>query len=331
MKVEEAVKKEAIDIGEAIKKMLAKQPMSEYELADHFNLPPKKIIATVRGLEQAGLNFSRIGSRILLHNYVPEGGRLVLKSEDRGDGWIYFGIITDNHKGNRHHRQDVENAAYETFAREGVKHVLNAGNWIDGVAKFNLHELVAHGMDEQLDLWIQTTPSKKGITTHFISGDDHEGWYNQRESMNIGLIAELTAKDAGREDLHFIGHVESDVELKARKGSAVLRIMHPGGGSAYAFSYVPQKIVESFQGGEKPQVLILGHFHKWDVCFPREVHVISAGCCEDQTMFMRKKKIAAHVGYVLVGIQQDQEGHITRVRTEWLSFYDRKFYEHRFG
>lgn len=331
MKVKEAVAESQKDLALEVRKRLAKAPMSEVELADALDVAPGKIRNVILGMEQRGLNVSRIGNRLLLHNIVEHGGRLVIKPKDRGDGWTVFGILTDKHLCNRHSRLDVHAAAYEAFAREGITDVFDAGNWIDGECRFNKNELLVFGMDNQLDHWIENTPQRKGITTHYISGDDHEGWFAQRECINIGQYAEMRAQKAGRQDLHYLGHVEADVELKTKGGSAVMRVMHPGGGSAYALSYAPQKIVESFQGGEKPPVLIIGHYHKWDYCFPREVHVISAGCGEDQSMFMRKKKIAAHVGFVIVKLKQDpSDGHITRLAVEWNPFYDRGFYEKRY-
>lgn len=331
MKVTEAAQTATKDLAKEVRVRLTKSPHSESELADALDVSPKKIKQVISEMQKQGSNFSRIGARILLHNIVEHGGRLTLKPRDRGDGWTIFGVLTDKHLCNRHSRLDVHNAAYDTFAREGVTDVFDAGNWIDGEARFNKNELEVFGMDNQLDHWIENTPIRKGITTHFISGDDHEGWYAQRECINIGSYAEMRAQRAGRNDLHYIGHVESDVMLKAGKGHATARIMHPGGGSAYAYSYVPQKLVESFQGGEKPQILVVGHHHKWDYCYPREVHVISAGCGEDQTMFMRKLKIAAHVGFSLIKVKQDSsDGHITSLSVEWRPFYDRGFYERRF-
>lgn len=332
MKVSEAATVASQEISTGIRKLLAKQPMSESELADSLEVPPKQIRACLAEMRVRGLNLSTVSQgRFLLHNVVEPGGRLVLRPKDRGDGWIVLGFITDNHKCNRHHRQDVEDAAYKTFAAEGVTEVLNAGNWIDGEARFNKNELEVFGMDRQIDHWASTTPQHKGITTRFISGDDHEGWYAQRECINIGNYAQMRAEKLGREDLKYIGHVESDIELKSGKGSAIMRLMHPGGGSSYAFSYAPQKIVESFQGGEKPPVLLIGHYHKFDYCYPREVHVISGGCVEDQSMFMRKLKIAAHVGFSIIKLKQDKEdGHITRLQVEWNPWYDKGFYEKRF-
>jgi len=313
------------------KKLYTSQPHSEQELAEAMGISLTAAHKLTKHLHATGANFVQTGDKLLLHDALEHGGRLILRPKDRGDGWTVFGFITDKHLCNKHQRLDVLKAAYKLFAAEGVTDVIDAGNWIDGEARFNKQELLVFGMDDQLDYLIETHPSEKGITTHYISGDDHEGWYAQRERVNIGKYLELKARDAGRDDLHFLGHVEADIELKARGGSAIMRVMHPGGGSAYAFSYAPQKIVESFQGGEKPTILLLGHYHKRDVCYPREVHVLSGGCVVDQTMFMRKNKIAAHVGFTLVKIKQDQSrGHVVRLSEEWFPFYDRGFYEKKF-
>lgn len=329
--INDVVKQKEQDDLSAIKQELKQQAMSEAELAESLRLKVTTVRRVIKQLQAQGANLTRTDGRWLLHDVLEHGGRLVLEPRDRGDGWTVFGFITDKHLCSRHARLDVLEAAYKTFDDEGVTEVFDAGNWIDGEARFNRQELIKFGLDDQLNYLIEVHPHRPHIVTHYVSGDDHEGWYAQRERINVGQYLELRAKKAGRKDLHFIGHVEADVELKNKGGSSTMRVMHPGGGSAYAFSYAPQKIVESFQGGEKPAVLLLGHYHKRDVCYPREVHVISGGCVQDQTMFMRKQKIAAHVGFTIIKIKQDPDrGHIVRLAEEWFPFYDRGFYEKRY-
>ena len=103
--------------------------------------------------------------------------------------------------------------------------------------------------------------------------------------------------------------------------------MHPGGGSAYAISYTAQKIVESLQGGEKPHFMLLGHYHKFNQGYPREVHTVQGGTTQDQTPFMRKQKIQAHVGFCIIRFHQAETGEINRFNVEWVPFYDKGFYE----
>jgi hypothetical protein len=123
--------------------------------------------------------------------------------------------------------------------------------------------------------------------------------------------------------------MERDIEFVQPKGSSILRVIHAGGGSSYATSYTSQKYVESLQGGEKPAIVLVGHFHKFDWCNPREVHVIQMGCTEDQTPFMRKRRLQAHVGGGILWLTQNELGIFTSVKVQWFGYYDRKFYEYR--
>lgn len=47
-------------------------------------------------------------------------------------------------------------------------------------------------------------------------------------------------------------------------------------------------------------------------------------------MFMRKKRLQAHVGYSVIEIEQSDDGAVTRFKVEWFPFFDRGYYEHRF-
>jgi hypothetical protein len=148
----------------------------------------------------------------------------------------------------------------------------------------------------------------------------------QREGVNIGKVLQDRAKDAGRTDLIDIGYMERDFCFRKGTGKSIVRIIHGGGGTAYSMGYTSQKYAESLQGGEKPSVAIMGHFHKYDWCYPREIHMIQPGCVQDQTPFMRKKKIQAMVGGCIVELKQDSHGVFVRTRVEWMPFYDKKFY-----
>lgn len=169
---------------------------------------------------------------------------------------------------------------------------------------------------------------------------NHEGWYIQREGVDFGRRLEQTARDKGREDLIFLGHVEADVALIASQETSknlgwstkeqILRLFHPGGGTAYAISYAPQKIVESYQGREKPNILLVGHYHKQGFFQTRNVYTILCGTCSDQSIFMRKNKNTAEVGGWLIKIQFGEDGEITRFVPEWFGFYDRGFYQKKY-
>lgn len=237
------------------------------------------------------------------------------------------------HNCSKYSRLDVVNALYDRFEEAGITQVFNAGNWIDGEARFNKFDLLVHGMNQQVEYFLEHYPQRKGITTSFVAGDDHEGWYCQREGVDIGLYTEMKAVKGGRDDLKYLGYMESYIDLINRKtgNSSKLLVCHPGGGSSYAISYTSQKSVEAYDGGEKPAIALYGHYHKINYSYIRNVHAIQTGCTEDQTPFMRKKKLSAHIGGVIVEAWLDPQGAVTRCRPEFMTFFDRGYHQHQWN
>jgi hypothetical protein len=322
------------ELYEAIRKELKKGPKALSFLADGLDVSPKRVKQAIDAMVSKGAMISLneiTGGYEVLPTYAAPAGKTEIASQPIGEWSHIFGVVSDNHLCNKHSRLDVLNAAYDTFERMGITTVYNAGNWIDGEARFNKTELVtAPGMDKQLDYMIHEYPQRAGITTQLIAGDDHEGWYQQREGVEIGRYLQFRAEDQGRNDLKYLGYGEADVALRHGSGTAVMRVVHPGGGSSYAISYTDQKRVESYQGGEKPHIELAGHYHKANYGYPREVHTVQTGCTCDQTMFMRKKRLQAHIGYWVIKIAQDSKGAVNRFAPEWFSFYDRTYYAKHF-
>lgn len=296
------------------------------QIADRLDRSPATIKRALDSLAAKNYNIKLNPSGVVLSGDVAPGGELIHDISKFDNKWYSFGACGDNHLGSNHERLDVLHSLYDNYEREGVKVVFNTGNWIEGEARINFHDISVFGMDAQIDYFVRHYPHRKGITTYFISGDDHEGWYQKKTGIVIGKHAELRARDQGRDDLVYLGYVEADVRLQSSGGERIMKVMHPGGGSAYAMSYAPQKIVESLQGGEKPSVLLIGHYHKMEFAFPREVFTVQTGCTVDQSVFMRKCKIAAHVGGALCRLNMSPDGQINRFSTEFFHYYDRGYY-----
>lgn len=314
---------------EKVKKALLGKSLTLLELAEKFDVSPRIVSESLVRLREAGHNVHAAHEEVTIAKQLPTGNQLVVDSTDFFEGRDFkFGALGDTHLYSKYERLDVLNCLYDIYAKEGIDTVYHTGNAVDGEFRFNQFDLRGpSGIGPQIEYFAKNYPKRDGITTQFITGDDHEGWWINREGVNIGKLMQDTAESMGRTDLKFIGHVETDIVLKAMNGDAVMRVMHPGGGSAYATSYTAQKIVESFQGGEKPDILLIGHYHKLEYGYPREVHVVQTGCTQDQTPFMRKLKIQAHVGGTIVRFHQSPTGEINRFNVEFIPFYDRGFYE----
>jgi len=326
-KVLTEIEQEEERIKEGIKKKI-KKPTTIMNLANVFNVAPKKINKLLEELKQENYNVRLTDHTAEMIPEVAVGGnhRIDLRAFDNKTYKI--GFITDDHLCNKAERLDVLNAVFDVFEEEGITEVYNAGNWIDGEFRFNKLDIHTHGMDNQLQYFIDNYPQRDGITINYIAGDDHEGWYQQKTGIIIGKHLYQMAKEQGRNDLNYLGYMESDIELKAEKGKALLRVTHAGGGTAYALSYQPQKLIESLTGGDKPHILLIGHYHKAEVLPSyRNVRAVQGGCGCDQTRFMRKKRIEAHVGAWVIEFQQAKDGSINRFKTEWLGFFDQAFYK----
>lgn len=297
------------------------------DLAKQFKVTISAIEKTLKILEKEGVNVFRFHNEVEISPHIIKSTPTIIHSHHLNGKTARFGFVTDNHLCSKYERLDVLNALYEKFKKEGIEVVYNAGNVIDGEARFNKFDLHTYGMENQCNYFAKAYPKIKGIDTYFITGDDHEGWYVQREGVNIGKFMEQKAIEAGRNDLHYLGHMEHDIILKAKNGSAVIRIVHPGGGSAYAISYTSQKLVESYSPGEKPQILLMGHYHKMAFDYIRGVYVIQGGCTMDQSPFMRKKRLDAHVGGWICEYQQGINGTIQSFKAEWIPFYSKEHYE----
>lgn len=260
---------------------------------------------------------------------APDFGYIPLRSIDGGD-WIRFGLVSDTHLACKECRLDSLHAQYDLFKREGLTTVLHAGNIVDGyVPHINGGSALETSIDGQAQFVVDNYPSRKGITTNFITGDDHEGWW-QKEGFNFGAYLEHVAQTANRSDLHYIGHIESDVEVqvKGAKRSVIIKVQHPGGGSTYARSYTGQKQVEAFQGGEKPAILVQGHYHVSNYMNDRNVHVIGMPGFQDQTIFARKKRLRMEIGGAILEFKVNpDDGSITRCRVEFSLFFDRGYYK----
>jgi predicted phosphodiesterase len=233
---------------------------------------------------------------------------------------LKFGVIGDTHYGSRYEATDAIEALYRWFDSNGVENVLHAGDVLDGHKVYHGQEfeLHSHGWAEQRDWFIKHAPKIEGITTHFITGN-HDNSMKKAAGVDVG--SELADR---RPDWNFLGEDYATIRFNTPSGGKfVVGLMHPSGGSAYALSYRPQKITEQLEGGAKPNMLCIGHFHKAEfIPSYRNVAVLQTGCGQWQTPFMVTKGLSAHVGGWLVEVVVQPEKVLSNaIRAEFVAFY----------
>ena len=118
--------------------------------------------------------------------------------------------------------------------------------------------------------------------------------------------------------MKYLGQLSAVIDLTP---NCTLELRHPIDGTAYALSYKLQKMVEAMSGGEKPNILACGHYHKSEYFFYRNVHIFQTSSFQAQTPWMKGKGIATSIGGWIVEINVDNEGTITRIKQEYIPFY----------
>jgi predicted phosphodiesterase len=224
-----------------------------------------------------------------------------------------FGVIGDTHLGSLYADLALLEYAYEVFADEKIKTVFHAGDILEGenMYKGQPYELAVHGADAQVDFCCERYPRKEGITTYFIDGN-HDRSFWKRSGVCTG-----TRISQKRDDLVFLGHQESDVVVGEGECKAKVRLFHgEDGSSSYAISYRPQRYIAELPSGTKPDVLLMGHYHKAEILFYRGVTAFQTGCLQKQTPFMRGRRISAALGFWVVRIVVGPN-RVVKVRAEF--------------
>lgn len=227
---------------------------------------------------------------------------------------LKFAIIGDTQFGSKYAQISHLKSFYELCASEGIKDVYHTGDVTDGLKMRSGHEyeLYKTSADDMVQDVIKNYPRIEGITTHFITGNHDASIYKQ-VGYDIGNT--ITEK---RPDMKYLGR---DCALIFLTPNCKLELRHPWDGTAYALSYKPQKMIEAMESDSKPNILAIGHYHKAEYLFYRNVHCLQTGCFQGQTPYTRGKGISVHMGGWIVTIHVDKNGTITRFGSEFIPYY----------
>ena len=227
---------------------------------------------------------------------------------------LKFAIIGDTQLGSKYAQISHLKSFYELCSSEGIKDVYHTGDVTDGLKMRSGHEyeLYKTSADDMVQDVIKNYPRIEGITTHFITGNHDASIYKQ-VGYDIGNT--ITEK---RPDMKYLGR---DCALIFLTPNCKLELRHPWDGTAYALSYKPQKMIEAMESDSKPNILAIGHYHKAEYLFYRNVHCLQTGCFQGQTPYTRGKGISVHMGGWIVTIHVDKNGTITRFGSEFIPYY----------
>ena len=223
-----------------------------------------------------------------------------------------IGVMGDVHFGSKYCLYELVDKAFKEFEKENCDIVCQVGDLCEGMSNRpgHIYELSHLGYHEQKKVAIEYM-SRCPRPLYMIDGN-HDRWFIK--SNGALIVPDIC--DA-IEHATFLGHDEGNISLS---GTATVRLWHGEDGSSYAVSYRIQKIVESLTGGQKPNVMLLGHVHKSMYLFDRHIHCYSAGAFQRQTSWMRGKRLASHTGFWIVDIYVNKTG-VAKTTGTWYPFY----------
>jgi len=268
--------------------------------------------------------FEKLGDWLKRNNFDIDDAKEFLKTlrDNKGRQYSTFkhdfsgkririGVLGDTHFGNKWTDKAFLRDVMAKFKKDGVEAVYHTGDMTDGPWQRhkNVLEQYAHGFDAQVNDFVKDFPDI-GKPTYLIDGN-HDGWYRKGDGACVG--ASIAMK---RSDITYLGNDEATVQF----GKINMMLSHPDDGSAYAYSYKAQKMIESMakMGEELPHIILQGHYHKAFHMYAAGTHYFCTATTERQTPWMRGKKIAADMGAWELDLHRDSRGNLVKLINTFL-------------
>jgi predicted phosphodiesterase len=227
-----------------------------------------------------------------------------------------FGYFSDAHIGHEKFNTELFDYMVRFFKQAKPDFILNPGDHLEGMSgrPGHVYELSHVGFDQQFTRCVELYEQLGDVPMYGIDGN-HDQWFFKKNDNGVVVGHELAKRLPSYTHL---GQDEGDLVV----GGVKIKLFHAGDGTAYATSYKIQKLIESFSGGEKPNIVLSGHYHKALYLFSRGVHGFECGTLCGQSSFMRGKKIPAHMGFGLVTVYYNSRG-AERLIHEFVPWYER--------
>lgn len=263
-----------------------------------------------QGVQQQAPAEAQQQRRVALENLTPKCHTLAWD----GGETIRFGLMGDTQINSKYTQLTHLHRFYDVCAELGVETVFHTGDIDEGeqMRPGHAYECYEQGADDHVEEIVRVYPRRPGIKTYFITGN-HDASLYKRAGMDLGK-----AIAARRDDMIYLGRDCAVVNLTS---NCTLELRHPWDGTAYALSYKPQKIIEAMDADSKPNILAIGHYHKIEYLFYRNVHCFQTGCFQSQTPFTRGKGISVHMGGWIVECRVDEDGSVQEIMPLLVPFY----------
>ena len=239
--------------------------------------------------------------------HKPNSG--AVNHEISGDRWR-VAVISDMHVGSNVFRKEPLNAFVKYARDSGVDTFLFPGDLLDGtrVYKGQEYEQSIPGIDNQIEYFSEMFP--KIPRAFFITGN-HEYAVFKNVGKDIGQDI-----SRNRKEFQYLGCMEGRVNING----VLFELYHPSGSCAYALSYKLQKRIESYVPGDKPRILLMGHYHQSMCMTVRNVTGYHCGSWQGPNTFSRALNLTNVTGGWILEIMSEN-GEINSIKSEFVQTY----------
>lgn len=271
---------------------LLKTPVTLEDLIEKLGKDEKGIMYEIKKLRRAGYEIVRDGDYYYFNGkrneYIQHNVTTIRVGKE-----FFLAFIGDTHIGSKYSRLDFLQKFYDFAKQEGVEYVIHAGDVIEGVNVYptQVSQLSKFTIDDQVEEVIKEYP--KGVKTLYICGNHGLKEYQKGKSIHPGKVISQR-----RKDLKWIGDFYARIRLDG--SNIYIDVVHPTGNPAYAQSYKLQKYIERLPSGNKPNILLWGHFHTSLYMSYRNIHAFMVGCFQDANDLTARMGIYPVIGGWLV-------------------------------
>lgn len=251
-------------------KCAKKGPVAFSDLCDKLNMSPGKVKALIEEARSEKINLHVEHDHVGIRMPTPSESVQTIGVPPVVGKRQKVGVISDTHLGSKYCLRPQLQEFIEYAYSQGVRDILHPGDVLDGMYKHGLWEVSHSGLEAQAQDLYETLPQLPGLSYRAITGN-HDFTFSEGAGLSVGHYLRNYFLQRGRKDLHFYGDRSAFIQINGAK----FHLWHPKKGMGYARSYAIQKQIEHYSSGEKPNILLTGHWHVFCHVYERGVHGIA--------------------------------------------------------
>ena len=262
-----ATVKPLTDAARYLVELAQKKPLTLESACDALGWPPAPVRKLAADAAAGGYAIEFVGDDLTWR--IPEPSEDVQETAIAPvvGGRHEVAIISDLHFGSKWCGRAQLRDFLSRVRDRGITQILGPGDNLDGNYKFSLYEQSHRGFDEQAEDFYELWRDFPGLHLHTIDGN-HDQTLSESCGMLAGRALGERLRDNGVTNYTHYGQRSAFLNIYG----AIVHLWHPSGSGSYALSYKLQKKVEGYAPGQKPDILLTGHFHQGCYIIERGVH-----------------------------------------------------------